>query len=568
MGGIAGFLDITSDTPDRAGTARDMADALAHRGPDDGHVWVDDGAGIALGFRRLAVQDLTARGRQPMQSQDGRWVAMLDGAVFNHQELRSRLAPFDWRGHSDAEIMVEAVARWGIARTLNACEGMFALALWDRLEQTLHLARDRLGEKPLYWGLCGGAFLFGSELKALKRHPAFDDDIDREALSAYLALGWVASPQSIYRHARKLPPGSLMTIKGATRTIRPYWSAKDRARAAAGSFTGGRAATAERLNQLLRASVSLRMQADVPVGVLLSGGIEDSLIAAIMTDLASGPVHSFTLALERAEDDPSRHAHAAARHLGTTHTEIRVTDADALALVPRLPVLWDEPFADSGQIFHCLLAEAARRQVTVALSGDGAGAVFGSHGAPPSQPPPNPPRPAVRPHWTRGLRRSLDTLTGRHARSTGPAAPPMAQDRLARISDSLCVRTDRAAMAHSLETRLPFLDHAVAEFAWGLPEAAPSKAMLCDVLHNYMPCPQGENCSPQGAAWPMARLLAGPLKGWADDLLSESRLKQQGLVDAQAVARCWRDHRAGRNDRQAELWPVLMFQAWLEHRRP
>lgn len=636
MCGFAGFLDIQSDTADRPRVVRQMADTLVHRGPDDAGVWVDDGAGVAFGFRRLAIIDLTPQGHQPMQSQDGRWVVLFNGEIYNHSELRARLEPAEWRGHSDTEVLLEAVARWGVERALAAFDGMFAIALWDRLERTLYLARDRIGEKPLYWGLNGGTLVFGSELKALKRHPAFNGDIDRDALDTYLRLGWVPSPHTIYRHAHKLPPGSVMTIKGPDHVIRPYWSAKDRARSVAGSFTGGRAAAAERLNQLLRASVSLRMQADVPVGVFLSGGIDSSVTAAIMQELSSQPVHSFTIGFDQQGYDESPYARAVAKHLGTSHTELRITDEDALALVPRLPAIWDEPFADPAQLPTCLLAEVTRKQVTVALSGDGADELFGGYGIYRSIPR-DWQRLKATPDWTRTMTRglaaipsaplnglaALAALVGRKRRSypgyrlkksfetlsagsipellglhysrwrgmptlvpgchtaetiynnrsrqpdlADPALQVMVLDALGYLPDDLCVKTDRATMAYSLEARLPFLDHSIVEFAWSLPTALKiegdiGKTVLRDVLYHYVPRDLVDRPK-MGFEVPIGRWLSGRLKGWADDLLSESRLKAQGLVNAPLIAGCWRDHRSGRKNWSTELWHALMFQAWLE----
>ncbi len=635
MCGFAGFLDINSDTPGREAMAHAMAGTLVHRGPDDAGVWTDDRAGIALGFRRLAILDLTPSGHQPMESRDGRWMVVFNGEIYNHGELRSRLEPVEWRGHSDTEVLLEAVARWGVERALASFDGMFAIALWDRVERTLYLARDRIGEKPLYWSMSGGTLLFGSELKALKAHPAFDATIDRDALAAYLKLGWVPSPHTIYAHARKLPPGSMMAVKGTDHVIRPYWSAKERARAVEGSFTGGAAAAAERLNQLLRASISLRMQADVPVGVFLSGGVDSSVTAAIMQELNAQPIHTFTIAFEQKGYDESPYARAVADHLGTRHTEVPITDEDALALVPRLPAIWDEPFADPAQLPTCLLAEVTRRHVTVALSGDGADELFGGYGIYRSIPrdwqklKATPPLartlakglaslPSAPINGLAGLaslarkrrsypgyrfKKSFETLSatsipellglhysrwrgmpnlvpGAHAAETiytdrerrpqvnDPALEVMVLDALGYLPDDLCVKTDRATMAASLEARLPFLDHSIVEFAWSLPTALKidgdtGKTVLREVLYRYVPRELVDRPK-MGFEVPIGRWLSGRLKDWADDLLSEDRLRRQGLVNAKLIAGCWRDHRSGRKNWSTELWHALMFQAWLE----
>ncbi|NFV78752.1 asparagine synthase (glutamine-hydrolyzing) [Magnetospirillum aberrantis] len=636
MCGFAGFLDIGADTPERERVVRAMADTLVHRGPDDSGTWCDDSAGIALGFRRLSILDLSPQGHQPMESHDGRWVVTFNGEIYNHVELRARLGDANWQGHSDTEVLLEAVARWGVDKALAHFDGMFAFALWDRLERVLYLARDRIGEKPLYWAKSGGTMLFASELKALKRHPAFDRTIDRDALAAYLRLGWVPSPHTIYAAARKLAPGTVMAVKGDSVTVRTYWSATERAHAMAGGFTGGRAAAAERLNQLLRASVGLRMQADVPVGVFLSGGIDSSLTAAMMCELSSTPVHTFTVGFDQQGYDESPHARAVADHLGTVHTELRVGDDEALDLVPRLPAIWDEPFADPAGLPTCLLAEVTRKQVTVALSGDGADELFGGYGIYRSIPA-DWQRLRATPKWSRRLaglvaalpagpfntlaglaalggrkRRSYpgyrfkktfetlnaasipellglhysrwrgmpslvagarpaDTVFGNPARQpelSDPALTVMVMDVLGYLPDDLCVKTDRATMAASLEARLPFLDHAVVEFAWSLPnamkiEGTTGKAVLRDVLYQYVPRELVDRPK-MGFEVPIGRWLSGRLKGWADDLLAEDMLHRQGLLEPRLVARCWRDHRSGAKNWQTELWHVLMFQAWLE----
>ncbi|MEO0036493.1 MAG: hypothetical protein RLZZ501_2516, partial [Pseudomonadota bacterium] len=382
MCGFAGFLDLTRSTPEPRATAAAMAATLIHRGPDDADAWADPAAGIGLGFRRLAILDLSPHGRQPMHSHDGRWVLTFNGEIYNHAELRDRLGrDRPWRGHSDTEVLLEAIATWGVDAAVGRADGMFAFALWDRARRELTLGRDRFGEKPLYWGESGGALLFGSELRALRVHPCWDGAIDRDALAAYLRLGWVPAPATIHRRARKLEAGTLLTVAadGTTRSRR-YWSAPERAAALAGSFQGSRDEAVERLDALMAEAVRLRMQADVPVGVFLSGGIDSSLTAALMSQASDAPVHSFTVGFDQAGLDESAHARAVATELGTRHTEIRVDEAAALALVPDLPRLYDEPFADPAALPTVLLARETRRRVTVALSGDGADELFGGYG--------------------------------------------------------------------------------------------------------------------------------------------------------------------------------------------
>jgi len=635
MCGFAGFLDLSRSTPDRAATVRAMAATLVHRGPDDDGAWIDDTTGIALGFRRLSILDLSAQGHQPMVSHDGRWVVVFNGEIYNHAALRARLggAAIAWHGHSDTEVLLEAVAAWGIDRAVEAFDGMFAFALWDRAERRLILGRDRFGEKPLYWGRSGGRLLFASELRAFAPHPAWDDALDREALGQMLRIGWIPAPRTIFTHARKLEPGHLMIVsaEGAVETRR-YWSADERAAAVAGSFTGDRDAAAARLETLLTQSVRLRMQADVPVGLFLSGGIDSSLIAALMVREASGPVHSFTIGFAQKGIDESAHAAALARHLGTTHTAIRIDDTQAAELIPALAAAFDEPFADPAALPSLLLARVTRRRVTVALSGDGADELFGGYGLYRSLPadwrrldriayglrrgaahglrllagPAESLASAGR--WGRRrshpgyrlrrsaeglLARSLPELMGLHysrwrgmtlpvARARGwpdlftgpgpqvddPALAVMLLDCRGYLADDLCVKTDRATMAASLEARLPFLDPAIAAFAWSLPAAHKigadcGKLVMRDLLFRLVPRALVDRPK-MGFEVPVGRWLRDGLRPWADDMLSPARLSRQGWLDTRTVTRCWREHRSGAKNWQTELWHVLMLQAWLD----
>jgi asparagine synthase (glutamine-hydrolysing) len=636
MCGFAGFLDLGGKTPDRSGVVRAMAATLIHRGPDDDGAWVDDEAGIALGFRRLAILDLSPQGHQPMASHDGRWVISFNGEIYNHAALRARLDPaIAWRGHSDTEVLLEAVAAWGVETAVAAFDGMFAFALWDRAERVLHLARDRFGEKPLYWAEMGGALLFGSELKALAAHPGWDPTLDRDSMALFMRLGWIPAPHTIHAKARKLEPGTLMTIRAGEKCSTRYWSATERARAVEGSFQGTAEQAADRLEELLRASVGLRMQADVPVGLFLSGGVDSSITAALMRQLSSAPVHSFTIGFDQAGLDESPHARAVADHLGTIHTEVRISDAEALDLVPRLPRIHDEPFADQAALPTCLLAEVTRRDVTVALSGDGADELFGGYGiyrsipkdweslnamsgglraalgrgarllAEPaeamaglagvfskrrSHPGYRLGRAAERLgadslarllglHYTRWRGMPEPVLSARHAATLfdapspdlrDPALAVMLLDVLGYLPDDLCVKTDRATMAASLEARLPFLDPAIAEFAWSLPTAIKikdgvGKTVLREVLYRHIPRAMVDRPK-MGFEVPLRRWLTGRLKDWADDLLSEERLRRQGWMNAALVARCWSEHRSGAKNWQTEIWHALMLQAWIEAR--
>jgi asparagine synthase (glutamine-hydrolysing) len=387
MCGLAGFLtrDRGRGAEELGATLNAMTTTIVNRGPDDDGVFIDSAAGVALGFRRLAIVDLTPEGHQPMQSESGRYVIVFNGEVYNFPDLRAELEALGhrFRGHSDTEVMLAAITEWGVEAAVRRFAGMFAFALWDKQEQRLWLGRDRFGKKPMYYGWCGRTFLFGSELKALRIHPDFDAEVDRSAVALFLRFGYVPSPHSIYRGIAKLPPGSLLSIAvGATMLPAPkqYWSAYDAALAGQDNpFRGSDADAVEELDGLLRDSVRMRMISDVPLGAFLSGGIDSSLVVALMCAQSSGPVKTFSIGFSEAEFNEAQYAMRVAKHLGTDHTELYVSPQHALAVVPKLPRMFDEPFADPSQIPTFLVSELARRDVTVALSGDGGDEVFGGY---------------------------------------------------------------------------------------------------------------------------------------------------------------------------------------------
>ncbi len=401
MCGITGFLDVRQslNRDELAGRIARMADAISHRGPDDSGVWVDAETGVALGHRRLSILDLSPQGHQPMASASGRYVIAFNGEIYNHRALRKELefppspqpspAREDgvsrWRGHSDTEVMLAAFERWGVEAALARFNGMFAFALWDRRERVLHLARDRFGEKPLYYGWMGDTFLFGSELKALKAQPAWRSEIDRGAVALYMRHNYIPAPYSIYRGIRKLLPAHLLSIplsngKRETPQSRAYWSAKAVAEAGVRHpFAGTEAEAVESLDGLLRDAVALRMEADVPLGAFLSGGVDSSTVVALMQAQSARPVSTFSIGFFEAGYNEAEHAKAVARHLRTEHTELYVTAAEAMAVIPQLPEIYDEPFADSSQIPTFLVSKMTRQHVTVALSGDGGDELFGGY---------------------------------------------------------------------------------------------------------------------------------------------------------------------------------------------
>jgi asparagine synthase (glutamine-hydrolysing) len=650
MCGIAGFLDVARATGEAELRARAlaMADAVAHRGPDARGAWVDAAAGIALGSRRLAIIDLSELGAQPMRSRDGRFVLVHNGEIYNFRELAAELRALGvvFRGRSDTEVLVEALARWGVDGVLRRVNGMFALAAWEVGTRTLHLARDRFGEKPLYYGWCGDTLLFGSELKALRAHPAFPGEVDREALALYLRRGYVPAPHSIYRGIRKLPPASRLAIRADQPRDAPapveYWSASETAeRAARAPFRGGEAEAVEELERRLSRAVGQRMVADVPLGAFLSGGIDSSTVVALMQRQSDRPVRTFTIGFSEPEYNEAEQAKHVAAHLGTDHTELYVTPREAMAVIPRLTEIYDEPFGDPSEIPTFLVAQLARRAVTVALSGDGGDELFGGyprygavhHLARLVGTVPAPARrlvvaairrapvraldaasrvvvAAALPYMRRAgrggqLRRvaalldsdGLEAMYARYMtywdtavspangrRLPSPLDPPgawpdirdpfkrmMFMDAVTYLPDDILAKVDRASMAVSLEVRVPLLDPEVAAFAWSLPIRARgrgigSKWPLRGVLARHVPAALVDRPK-MGFGIPIDAWLRGPLHEWASALLDEARLRREGFLAPAVIGARWREHVRGEADWQYALWPVLMFQAWLEAQR-
>ena len=648
MCGVVGF--ITPKYPIGSELVTRMTRALAHRGPDDEGYWLDEGAGIALGHRRLSIVDLSPQGHQPMLSSCGRYVIAFNGEVYNFLEIREKLdssmasGSIPWRGHSDTEVMLAAISAWGFERALREFSGMFALALWDRQERILHLARDRLGEKPLYYGEIGRSFVFASELKALRMFPDARLEIDREALADLLRFQYIPSPRSIYRSIRKLEPGGMLSVRvtqpGAfsSNTPQKYWSLDQ----AAGDSKNWRddfsdeASAVRQLDVLLRDSVRRQLVSDVPLGAFLSGGIDSSMIVALMQAQSSRAVRTFTIGFREEGFDEAPYARAVAAHLGTDHTEFYVTPAEAAAVIPKLPEIYDEPFADSSQIPTILLSRLTRQHVTVSLSGDGGDELFAGY-----------PRydfgeslwkqirrlprwsrraasvsiTALSAHsWDRIFRcvvpgRLRSTVTGhrlhrfvqlleskhfgemymrlvsmwQHAETLVRGLPVNAEragreienrddypflnsmrlfDIKQYLPDDLLVKVDRASMSVGLEVRAPMLDHRLVEFAWKLPRKllvrnGEHKWLLRRVLDKYVPKEFVERPK-AGFGIPLARWLRGELRDWAEDLLDERSIRAQEFLDPRPVKRMWVEHQSGKHDRNACLWNVLMFQAWLK----
>ncbi len=628
-----------------------MSGNIRHRGPDDDGVWTDARCGLAVGHRRLAIIDLSSHGAQPMISHSGRYLLAYNGEIYNHMEIRAELdgagAAVPWRGHSDTETVLAAVDRWGLEAALARLNGMFAIALWDREQRRLHLARDRFGEKPLYYAFERGCFLFASELKALLPHPAFEGGIDRGALRAYMRVNYVPAPFTIYRAARKLPPATVLTVAAdpVTRSIsvgdpRPYWSAIEVALSAREQRLTDRVSAKERLRDLLAGAVRSRMMSDVPLGAFLSGGIDSSLIVAQMQQHGSNQALTFTVGFEDPEYDESLPAAQVARHLGTAHACERATPSQAREAIVRMPAVYDEPFADSSQIPTYLVAQMARKHVTVALTGDGGDELFGGYqryfvGQRAFPLIRSIPGWARRPlaslirtmppaswqsviAWVRGLgagarladfsgerlhrlalqlrasseEQMYEILMARpedetvaledceQRRSAGtsgwltslPAAEAMMLfDTLNILPDDFLTKVDRASMAMSLETRAPFLDPELFELAWRLPlewriSGNSGKVLLREVLREVVP-DEIVDRPKQGFGIPVGSWLKGPLRGWAESLLDERRLRREGYLSPGPIRRKWAEHLAGTHDRQSEIWAAVVFQEWLASTR-
>ncbi len=655
MCGLVGFLgrDTDSGRDDDVAHLKKMADTIIHRGPNSEGYWCDAAQRIGLGHRRLSILDLSPAGHQPMVSPSGRYVIAFNGEIYNHLELRRELeveasipssSPVNsrekvpWKGHSDTETVLAGFEVWGIRGTVERAVGMFAIAVWDRQRNVLTLARDRVGEKPLYYGWQGDTFLFGSELKALRAHPAFRAQIDRGALSLFLRHNYIPSPYSIYQGIAKLPPSALLTISPGRHDpeIVTYWSAAQVAVSGAlDVFSGTPTQAVDELERLLMGAVRQQMMADVPLGAFLSGGVDSSTIVALMQAQSSRPVKTFSIGFDEQGYNEAGYAKVVAQHLGTEHTELYVTPEQAISVIPRLPALYDEPFSDSSQIPTFLVSQLARRHVTVSLSGDAGDELFCGYtryqvAAGLWKKLSRLPIPfrrliargltALSPQtWTRiggylpafnglgnvgdrlhkaagvlasasikdlyvGLVSHWDdptsivaggyeppTLLTSNAPELGcldPIQRMMLLDTLMYLSDDILVKVDRAAMATSLEGRMPFLDHRVIEFAWRLPQSVKlregqSKWVLRQVLYRHVPRKLIERPK-MGFGVPLHDWLREGLREWAESLLNENRLRQEGYFHPAPIRKKWAEHLSGQRNWAYQIWDVLMFQAWLE----
>lgn len=648
MCGLTGF--ISRPSADFSNRIEAMSSRLTHRGPDDAGAWTDGDRGIALGHRRLSILDLSPQGHQPMSSSCGRFIIAYNGEIYNHHEIREQLVAensgISWRGHSDTEVLLAAIQKWGLPGALERSVGMFAIALWDRQENILYLARDRCGEKPLYYGVRRDAFVFASELKAIE---AFSDDsltVNRESVACFLRFGCVPAPHSIYENVWKLPSGSFLTVHvpaaGRFEFGQPesYWSVAQvlRSNGHDDSEQWDDRHAIDEIDRRLRQAVRLQMEADVPLGAFLSGGIDSSVIVSLMQAQATRPVKTFTIGFHEEHYNEAKFAKEVARHLGTEHTELYVDAAEAAKVIPHLPEIYDEPFADASQIPTTIVSRLTRQHVTVSLSGDGGDELFGGYPryqfgeklwARLSRVPKPIRRLSARPltmlsarGWDTVLSRTLPrkyrpVITGHrlhrlagilsaesldnmytslisHWQQPGdalawrdkaasctvgakmdiPDQRALNRMRYADIGrylpDDLLVKVDRAAMASSLESRAPFLDHRVVEFALTLSprflvRGGQGKWILRQLLDRYVPRPLVDRPK-TGFGLPLADWLRGPLRAWGEELLDEARLRSGGFFDARTIRRIWGEHLAKKQDRSYLLWDVLMFQAWHERR--
>ena len=638
MCGIAGYLGEVKHPID---CLTKMADAISHRGPDNMGVWSDHNPSIGFAHSRLSILDLSSAGNQPMHSSSGNYVIIFNGEIYNHKSLRSELESINqrnWLGHSDTETLLAAIEEWGLKKTLVKAKGMFAIALWDKSSNKLSLACDRIGEKPLYYGWVNNQFVFSSELKSMKVFPEFNNVIDRKSLALFLRFNSIPAPYSIYKDIFKLEPGQIVEINSHSNKLEKYkfWSLEEVYKnGSENKFRGSSIQAINQLENILSEAVSSQMQSDVPLGAFLSGGIDSSTIVALMQSYSNSQVNTFTIGFNSKEFDESKHAEMVSNHLGTYHFNKLVTEKDALDVIPNLPDIYDEPFADSSQIPTYLVSKFAKEKVTVALSGDAGDELFGGYNRyifsqkmfKNITKTPNSIKKLMskmmfslsEENWNfilGGLMRNRHSNIGHKIHKTANIVSSksindlhfklisqiqnpsdwlidsneyetvfndnedrfkeldsvetmMAYDLISYLPTDILTKVDRAAMSVSLETRVPFLDPDVIQFAASIPmefkiRNGVTKWLLREVLYKHVPKDLIERPK-MGFAVPLAEWLRGPLKDWAESLLDEKRLHQEGFFNVEFVRDKWSEHISGRRNWSHQLWNVLMFQAWLEN---
>ena len=634
MCGIAGFFTANNNrsTVEMVSIANEMANSIEHRGPDHGDVWVSEEVGLTLAHRRLSIIYLSVRGNQPMYSENRQFIIVYNGEIYNHLELRWELASYGkaFRGHSDTEVILAGFEKWGVEETIRRCVGMFAMALWDINAKDLYLIRDRMGEKPLYYGWQKGTFLFASELKAIRKHPDFEGNINVDSLALYFRHQYIPAPYSIYTGICKLEPGMILKLSlggisrpngRANSSKLRYWSLKEVVeKGECNQFDGTPEDVVDTLESLIVESIKGQLISDVPLGAFLSGGIDSSTIVALMQKLDSKSVNTFCIGFEDRRCNEAVYAKRVADHLGCQHTELYVTPRHTLDVIPNMPRLYDEPFADSSQIPTFLVSELARKHVTVSLSGDAGDELFYGYNI----------YPLLFRRWRIARRASIGnkllqnvilkltqlTLKANQKQLAvvrsllssgtyidvyrammsvcndpcslvlGSSEPGnifsnngllpnirskentiMALDALSYLPDDILVKVDRAAMACSLETRMPLLDHRIVEFAFKLPfdikfREGVSKWPIRQILYKYVPRNLIERPK-QGFAVPLAKWLRNELREWSCDILNNDRIRNDGMLDVDVVRKYVDEHVNELHDHSGVVWSLLMFQCWL-----
>jgi asparagine synthase (glutamine-hydrolysing) len=645
MCGITGFFTFQNTPYEPNELLTRMSNQLERRGPDSSGTWADPTAGIGFGHRRLAIVDLTSEGHQPMHSASQRFAMTFNGEIYNFHELRAALEVLghSFRGHSDTEVMLAAFEQWGVEASLKRMVGMFAFALWDKQDRVLYLSRDRMGEKPLYYGWMGKTLVFGSTLNALRAHPAWQGEINRDALALFMRHNYIPAPYSIFKGIYKLPAANYLKLTFAEAERQhlpkpiPYWSHKLVAeQGSANPFQGDGEDVVNELERLLKQAIAGQMIADVPLGAFLSGGVDSSTIVALMQAQSTQPVKTFTIGFDEPGFNEAEFAKAVAKHLGTDHTELYVKPEEALAVIPQMSAYYDEPFADSSQLPTFLVSQLARKHVTVSLSGDAGDELFGGYrryfgaqkawdrianwpsalkktaaagfngiaavsGLATQAGHANLPakvnfqaqqwaqnlsveRPELMyhrlaSHWDQPTKLVLQsqepptplTDTARMAKVPSFIESMMYLDSVTYLPDDILVKVDRASMAVSLESRVPLLDHRIVEFAWRVPLAhkvrdGVTKWPLRQLLYRHVPASLIERPK-KGFSIPLAKWLSGPLRAWAEDLLSEKQLREGGFLNPAIVRAKWQEQLSGQSVGwrvpAEQLWNVLMFQSWL-----
>jgi len=637
MCGIAGFINQANlFEKDKALSAcKAMCESLLHRGPDSSGIWADQEAGVFLGLRRLAILDLSETGSQPMVSSSGRYVIALNGEIYNFRSLRKELesAGCSFKGTSDTEAALFAIELWGFEKAVKRFNGMFAIALWDRRKRCLVLARDRLGEKPLYYGWAQKSFVFASELKAIRQFPGFKPELNPESLDLYLRYAYIPAPHSIYKKIYKLMPGRMLVLKDFSPAACPeekvFWSTEQAAQVGIeNKFKGTKEEAAANLEILLKEAVKIRLESDVPLGVLLSGGIDSSLVTAIAQKESGLKVKTFTAGFSEKSHDEAKKGAKIAAHLGTEHTELHLRPENSLEVIPKLPDIYDEPFADPSAIPTFLISRLTRSHVKTVLTGDGGDELFAGYNRyfwavkawdelkrlpfplrntaarllrltclqtwdyfGKSFLPDDPHRKITNlsgildapgfealyeglltfwhdPSIVLQNRRKREPPRQESIKGTTLTESMMYRDLTSYLPDDILVKVDRASMAVGLEARPVFLDHRIVESAFALPEEMKiqgnSGKLILKKLLSNYLPDELISQEKKGFSFPLHSWLRAQLRPWAEDLLSKRKIENGGFLKYGPIKKRWDEYLSGKRNWHYHLWIILMFQAWKE----